>query len=639
MIARLLRLALLLAALPILAAGNVAAATQEPYIGSWPTYSTYDIRAYGAVGDGTTDDTQAIQAAQLAAENTVSNCGGGSSKCGATILVPCGNYYIKTGPVTISSNGSGGGITWRAMCGPLTFNESATYSGTVFVNKGDTIVSATVTATIASPSVFTGLTVPNGTKCWLKTTVNLPGNFSPYIKYFVVGTSGNTFQLALTSGGTAINGTGSQAGTHTVYCGKNSSVTVTSASPGVVSWTSHGLVAGQSFFFGGTTAPTGTTLGTQYFVSPTGLTANTFQFCTTSPALSGTCTLVNTSSTGTAVVAQLLPDTVYANAESAGGVDFLGPSIFDIGFVGVAGTAGLHANNFMHGLVSHSSFRDHGWGIYMEGANDDSDWVIGDKTMFRNNGVSFDCQISTNGGCNNGIIGNYFVTNAQTQMSIRVQSGNAQIRIIGNKFDANTAEWAPAITTQANQTLVMGNDFENPSPAVIIPPSPIPASLNGRGLRIIGNQFNMGGGTITVGTLSCTTTNSSTSVTTCSGGTLGTTASLLVGMNVSGTCVNGLTGGAGVGPFVYGTGGAGTATNPNTMTGINSIAAITSSSAITLSQNTGSASCGAGTVLTFAYPPYQWPSGSNMPYAVTVTGNSYIGFGSVPDSNHGNDGG
>lgn len=77
-------------------------------------------------------------------------------------------------------------------------------------------------------------------------------------------------------------------------------MTVTIASPGVVTSTGHGLAANQQIRFATTGAlPTGITAGTLYYVIATGLTADTFQFSTsvggaavnTSGTQSGTHTL------------------------------------------------------------------------------------------------------------------------------------------------------------------------------------------------------------------------------------------------------------------------------------------------------------------------------------------------------------
>jgi hypothetical protein len=62
----------------------------------------------------------------------------------------------------------------------------------------------------------------------------------------------------------------------------SSTFTVTIASPGVITWTAHGLVAGASFTTTTTGAlPTGMTAGTTYFVIAAGLGANSFQFSAT----------------------------------------------------------------------------------------------------------------------------------------------------------------------------------------------------------------------------------------------------------------------------------------------------------------------------------------------------------------------
>jgi len=74
-------------------------------------------------------------------------------------------------------------------------------------------------------------------------------------------------------------------------------VTITSASPGVVTWNAHGLVAGQLVTFATTGAlPTGLTPGTNYYVIASGLTTNAFSVSAT---LGGAA--VNTSSAGSGI--------------------------------------------------------------------------------------------------------------------------------------------------------------------------------------------------------------------------------------------------------------------------------------------------------------------------------------------------
>jgi microcystin-dependent protein len=83
---------------------------------------------------------------------------------------------------------------------------------------------------------------------------------------------------------------------------RSSTVTITIATPGVVSWTAHGLRAGDPVKFSTTGAlPTGITGGTTYYVIATGLTADSFRFATsaggsainTTGSQSGTHTAVN----------------------------------------------------------------------------------------------------------------------------------------------------------------------------------------------------------------------------------------------------------------------------------------------------------------------------------------------------------
>jgi hypothetical protein len=80
------------------------------------------------------------------------------------------------------------------------------------------VTPSTFTVTIASPAVVTtSLTLPNGTPVVLTNAgypSALPTGLSAGVTYYVVNASGTTFNLALTSGGAAINTSGTQSGTH-----------------------------------------------------------------------------------------------------------------------------------------------------------------------------------------------------------------------------------------------------------------------------------------------------------------------------------------------------------------------------------------------------------------------------------------
>jgi hypothetical protein len=75
----------------------------------------------------------------------------------------------------------------------------------------------TVTVSIASPGVvsWVGHGRSNGQQISLRTTGALPTGLNAITTYYVVNAATDTFQLALTPGGAAINTSGSQSGTHT----------------------------------------------------------------------------------------------------------------------------------------------------------------------------------------------------------------------------------------------------------------------------------------------------------------------------------------------------------------------------------------------------------------------------------------
>ncbi len=104
---------------------------------------------------------------------------------------------------------------------------------------------------------------------------------------------------------------------------KSSTVTITVASPGVVSWTAHGLAAGTPVVFTTTGAlPTGLTAGTTYYVIAAGLATDSFRVSAT-PGGSAINTSGSQSGTHTAAT-QPVPSKRYFSglvlaAEETGG--------------------------------------------------------------------------------------------------------------------------------------------------------------------------------------------------------------------------------------------------------------------------------------------------------------------------------
>jgi hypothetical protein len=116
--------------------------------------------------------------------------------------------YATNDFVTMYSTSSVGGIT-------LLGNYQLTV-GTV-ANTFTVTAASTVDITIANPAVFTAqYKLANAVRVSLTTTGALPSPLNSTTSYYVVNTSGYTFQLSLTSGGAAISTAGSsQYGQHT----------------------------------------------------------------------------------------------------------------------------------------------------------------------------------------------------------------------------------------------------------------------------------------------------------------------------------------------------------------------------------------------------------------------------------------
>ncbi len=84
-----------------------------------------------------------------------------------------------------------------------------------------------VTVTIANPGVVTlaGHGLVDDTPVLLGTTSALPTGLTPYTTYYVKAATANTFQLAATPGGAAINTSGVQSGQHSLWAEVKGSLT------------------------------------------------------------------------------------------------------------------------------------------------------------------------------------------------------------------------------------------------------------------------------------------------------------------------------------------------------------------------------------------------------------------------------
>ena len=116
-----------------------------------PRYE-FDVRAYGAKGDGVTDDTAAIQAAETASEGVLASI----YPLGGRVLFPCGSYLVHTGPIVMQAGGGTQSMsTWKGVCGTNNFGSSGPYYA------GATLFSDVASSTIVSV-VSSGGEAPNG---------------------------------------------------------------------------------------------------------------------------------------------------------------------------------------------------------------------------------------------------------------------------------------------------------------------------------------------------------------------------------------------------------------------------------------------------------------------------------------------
>ena len=110
---------------------------------------------------------------------------------------------------------------WTTAPAGYLMEDGTAYSRTTYVALYELLnpVVGTPTVTIATPGVFTLVShgMKDGQKTWLATDGALPTGLLPNTLYYVVSSAADTFRLALTLGGAAINTTGSQSGTHTIH--------------------------------------------------------------------------------------------------------------------------------------------------------------------------------------------------------------------------------------------------------------------------------------------------------------------------------------------------------------------------------------------------------------------------------------
>ena len=200
------------------------------YAGDFVTFANssavggLDLNAEYQIQTVPTSTTYTITAASAASSTTT---GGGSTvkvyyqiNVGSAITVPLSGW--GAGPWGFGTWGFGGGATNPLrLWSQNNFGEDLVFGYTggpmYYWNATIGVKPTVMTVTIASPAVVTlQVALSNNDAVWFQTTGALPTGLTPGTVYYVINASGVTCNLSATSGGSAINTTGTQSGVHSL---------------------------------------------------------------------------------------------------------------------------------------------------------------------------------------------------------------------------------------------------------------------------------------------------------------------------------------------------------------------------------------------------------------------------------------
>lgn len=297
------------------------------------------------------------------------------------------------------------------------------------------------------------------------------------------------------------------------------------------------------------------------------------------------------------------------------GLTQVGPQFFGISLVGNGPGTGtdtcLYIQATMHVIFADGAVKQCGGvGIDLDdGGVDDSEADIRNNEMYEN-GTAIECTGSAT-GCNN-VFQNNNIVISTGQIGIAINpAANSNIpgqgvRISRNHFNCGATNNQIGVLDLGYGVDVADNFFELCSPAVYIPTTQ--TGNMGRGLMLHGNTLT---GTFTAISVTCTSTNSSASLTSC-----GSTTGLVDGMIAYG--------GNAQTPYPYGSAAPGAFNNPLTMNGNNSVSSFVTNSSITLTHPVNSS--GGGTqAFTFCAAQYSFPLALTSAAPEVSYGNHFTG--------------
>lgn len=156
-------------------------------------------------------------------------------------------------------------------------NEAAQATLNTSVNASITsLTSGLVTANANITTNATAIATTSGALATLSTSVT--AQFATANASIVA----NASAIVLTDASVASLTTSTTANFQKVQIGASAAITFTIASPGIVNWTAHGLIIGQSVAFSSTgTLPSPIVAGTTYYVTSSNYAANTFSVAAT----------------------------------------------------------------------------------------------------------------------------------------------------------------------------------------------------------------------------------------------------------------------------------------------------------------------------------------------------------------------